>query len=285
MPTLIMLRGLPGAGKSTWAMAEVAKRPQTAVRVNKDDIRSMMGPDFVKSNEFLVLQARDALIWAALARGKDVIVDDTNFNPTHEDTLRSIAETHGAKFLIRHFDTDIEECIARDAKRDKPVGEQVIRGMYEQSLKNKVMEFPWIGVNKEGIVAYIFDMDGTLADLNGRNPFDASTCEADLPKRDVIHIAKELFAQHNKIVITSGREDKYHYQTTNWLKAQGIQYEDIFMRKTGDSRKDAIIKMEIYRDLILPKYNIRGVFDDRNQVVDMWRAIGLTCFQVAPGAF
>ena len=57
------------------------------------------------------------------------------------------------------------------------------------------------------------------------------------------------------------------------------------MRKTGDNRKDSIIKEEIYRNLIEPNYNIEFVLDDRNQVVDMWRRIGLTCLQVADGNF
>jgi hypothetical protein len=57
------------------------------------------------------------------------------------------------------------------------------------------------------------------------------------------------------------------------------------MRKTDDFRKDSIIKEEIYQENIEGKYNVLCVLDDRNQVVDFWRAKGLTCFQVAPGDF
>ena len=57
------------------------------------------------------------------------------------------------------------------------------------------------------------------------------------------------------------------------------------MRLADDNRKDSIIKEEIYNKVIKPRYNIKLVLDDRNQVVDMWRDIGLPCFQVAPGDF
>jgi hypothetical protein len=57
------------------------------------------------------------------------------------------------------------------------------------------------------------------------------------------------------------------------------------MRKYGDFRQDSIVKQEIYEQLIAPDYDILCVLDDRQQVVDMWREIGLTCLQVAPGDF
>jgi hypothetical protein len=63
-----------------------------------------------------------------------------------------------------------------------------------------------------------------------------------------------------------------------------IQYQ-LFMRKTDDFRKDAIIKEEIYQNEIEGKYNVLFILDDRNSVCDFWRSKGLVCFQVAPGDF
>jgi len=58
------------------------------------------------------------------------------------------------------------------------------------------------------------------------------------------------------------------------------------MRASDDNRKDAIIKKEIYHKYIEPNYNINAVFDDRNQVVDIWRLeLGLPCYQVFYGNF
>jgi hypothetical protein len=60
---------------------------------------------------------------------------------------------------------------------------------------------------------------------------------------------------------------------------------ELFMRKTSDSRKDTIIKKEIFFDNINGLYNVRFVLDDRNSVVANWRSMGLTCLQVAEGDF
>ena len=57
------------------------------------------------------------------------------------------------------------------------------------------------------------------------------------------------------------------------------------MRSTEDNRKDAVVKREIYDNWIKDKYNVLAVFDDRNQCVDMWRGLGLTCLQVDYGNF
>lgn len=57
------------------------------------------------------------------------------------------------------------------------------------------------------------------------------------------------------------------------------------MRKTGDYRKDCIVKEEIYRKDIEPIYDILFCVDDRKQVVDAWRELGLTCLQCAEGNF
>lgn len=56
------------------------------------------------------------------------------------------------------------------------------------------------------------------------------------------------------------------------------------MRVAGDNRPDTIVKYEMFQK-IKDKYNIVGVFDDRECVVEMWRAVGLTCFQVDWGMF
>ena len=79
--------------------------------------------------------------------------------------------------------------------------------------------------------------------------------------------------------------DKNKKVTEDWLKKNGIEYDKLLMRVTDDVRKDSIIKKEIYENNIKGKYNVSLVLDDRNQVVEMWRDLGLTCFQVADGNF
>ncbi len=134
--------------------------------------------------------------------------------------------------------------------------------------------------------AIICDLDGTLALMNGRNPFDASKCEQDLLNEPVAHLVKAYAEQGTKIILLSGRMDNYKAETLRWLEKHEIQYEKLLMRRHGDSRKDAIIKKEIVDNEIKGKYFVSFVLDDRNQVVDMWRnEIGYACLQVYYGDF
>lgn len=99
---------------------------------------------------------------------------------------------------------------------------------------------------------------------------------------EMIDVLKDNYA----IVICSGRKDGSRDVLKKWLADNDIHYDDLFMRKQSDNRKDSIIKREIYENEISKKYDVHLVFDDRNQVVDMWRnELGLKVFQVADGEF
>jgi predicted kinase len=132
---VIMTLGLPGSGKTTWA-----KQYQTdhlnVVRVNKDDLRAMMHNGEYRNYDIAILVVRDFIVREALESGYDVIVDDTNFSPRHRVRLEELAAQYGADFEVQDFThVPLETCIERDVGRDKPVGEQVIRQMWEQYLK------------------------------------------------------------------------------------------------------------------------------------------------------
>lgn len=144
---------------------------------------------------------------------------------------------------------------------------------------------------KEKVV--IFDIDGTLAHMNGRiarhgkraAPFIDTDAHDDDVDEEVLE-ALQLYQTKYKIIICSGRKDDSRKVAEEWLKDNGINYEHFFMRKSGDNRKDSFVKEDIYNENIKPLYDVRVVFDDRNQVVDMWRnVLGLKCFQVAEGNF
>jgi len=136
-----------------------------------------------------------------------------------------------------------------------------------------------------GPQAIICDLDGTLAILNGRSPYDASSCMGDSINEPIAHILRTYAAAGFSIVLVSGRESRYRAPTEQWLADHTIPYSALHMRRTRDFRKDAIIKTELYEAQIRDKYAVLFVLDDRNQAVDMWRGLGLTCLQVAPGDF
>lgn len=277
MIKVILTKGLPGSGKSTWAKGLVDNDPNTYKRINKDDLRAMFdNTRFSRSMEKFILKVRNQLILMAINEGKHVIIDDTNLAPKHEAVIRELVQGK-AEVIIQDFThVPLETCIERDLKRQKSVGETVIRQLWEQYLHKPQP----LTVNPALPHAIICDLDGTLALLNGRNPFDASRCDEDLLNEPVASILKG-----RKVILVSGRDDKYKEPTLRFLEKHHIEYEVLLMRKNKDQRKDSIIKKEIFDNHIRPNYNIDFVLDDRNQVVAMWREIGLTCLQVAYGNF
>jgi len=139
--------------------------------------------------------------------------------------------------------------------------------------------------------AIIVDVDGTLADMRGvRGPFEWDKVHLDRPHQDIITLVNHFAwgADPNEeysIIITTGRDGVCEAATKQWLHDHKVPYDDFYIRKAGDFRKDNIIKSEIYMDHIRPKYDVKYVIDDRDQVVEMWRSLGLRVLQVAPGNF
>lgn len=285
MNKVIVLRGLPASGKSTWAKDYVDRNPGT-VRVNKDDLRAMMHDSkWSKDNERVIVSMRDTIIKNALSLGCDVIVDDTNFHSSHVTNIMNIASELRAGFEVKDFDVPLEECLKRNAERSGKarVPDKVIQDMYEKYvLPNK----PKLAQNPDLIKSVIVDLDGTLAIHVARGPFEFSKCYTDDVNLPVLKCVKAMQNAGFHIVFVSGREDSCKEETVRWLfdKCELTNF-NIYMRKTGDNRKDSLVKEEIYKRDILPQFYVEFVLDDRQQVVDHMRELGLTVFQVAPGKF
>lgn len=281
MKKVIILKGLPASGKSTYAKKLIDENVGAYKRVNKDDIRAMLdNGKWSKDNEKFVLNVRDQLILLALDNGKHIIVDDTNLATKHEARIRQLVKGK-ARVEVVKFDVDLEECIKRDLKRVNSVGEKIIRGMYEQFLKPKIEAYQGSDNNPS---AYIFDIDGTLATMKDRSPYDWHKIDQDELNVTVRHQLRALQDQGNLIIIFTGRDGVCEAETKEWLKYNEISYDHFDIRPEGNTEKDSIVKKRMF-DKIKDKYNIIAVFDDRDQVVEMWRELGLTCFQVAKGDF
>lgn len=315
--------GIPASGKSTWAKDEVRKNPEGVTRINRDDLRSMMSNyHFSDSNEKLVTSAKLYMIRQALLYGRDVIIDETNLNRRNFDDICKLVKDMNLDCIImeKSFFIELDEAIARDAQRvgHNKVGEEVVRKFWKKAGGNQHKHYkPRVEIinrqteqsvaaskpefNAQLPMAVICDLDGTLSLFNAkrsdgsvdvrhegahvRTPYDASKCDRDSLNEQVAAVIEALNKEGYHIIFCSGREDCYREPTETFLKKHlSIPYE-LYMRKTGDLRKDSIIKEEIYYTHISPNYNVFLVLDDRNQVVDFWRAKGLVCFQVAPGAF
>ncbi|WP_433364307.1 AAA family ATPase [Streptosporangium sp. CA-115845] len=302
MTELLITRGLPGCGKTYYASAWVAEDPGRRARVNRDDLRSMIhdGAWIKGVTEPRILVARDALVSALLKRGVSVVVDDTNLPQRTVRDLAKLAKRAGAELRVVDFThVPVETCIERDAKRDRAVGEDVIRGMHLRYLRGRDLPLPLPEEGEgelAGVVRYeekpgtpkavMVDIDGTVALMTDRSPFDETRVHEDLPNLPVIKVVRALHAAGHRVVFLSGRRDACQAETEKWLAEHvGVPYEGLFMRRTGDGRKDSIVKAELFDQHVRDVYDVACVLDDRDQVVRMWRDLGLTVLQVADGAF
>jgi len=130
MSTVTILRGLPASGKTTFALDLV--ETQGYKRVNRDELRAMIdNGHYSPENELLIKAARNVIVRINLESGNDVVVDDTNLYFDTVKDIYDIAISLGADVRVVDIDTPLEECIRRDAMREKPVGEEAIRMLKE----------------------------------------------------------------------------------------------------------------------------------------------------------
>lgn len=294
---LFILRGIPGCGKSTFAR-QWLKEGERRARVNRDDIRMQFFDKETGVDENMVTQIEHMQVDSLLKSGYSVVVDDTNIRHKYIKAFVAIAKKHNASVAIKQFDVDVKTAKSRNAGRAAAGGRDVPGEVIErmaQQLKSSgrfdieaeyVVEAvePYVRP-KDKAQAYLFDIDGTLAHMHDRGPFDWESVGSDTLRKQVAETLRALYASGYHIIIMSGRDSVCYQQTVDWLDKQNLPFDRIYMRAEGDMRKDNIVKQELFDKHIRHNFDVIGAFDDRQQVVDMWRAMGVDCFQVAPGDF
>ena len=288
MSELIICRGLPASGKSTYARAEV-KGSNSVIRVNRDDIResfTVADGKWNRGRETSAELIRDVVIREGLKAGKTVISDDTNLDPKVVNHLKNIARECGANVQMKDFTyVTYSECIERDLKRSRSVGADVILGMYRRYLKPEP-----VVQNPELPHVIIVDLDGTLALHEGvRNPYEDQYADRDNMNLPVCSMVKAYLQARPDVVMIcmSGRDEgRSREVTTKWLKENDLTHHALIMRVGGDTRSDNIVKRELFDKYIRDQFYVEFVVDDRDKVVAMWRdELGLPTFQVNWGAF
>ena len=151
----------------------------------------------------------------------------------------------------------------------------------------------------------IFDIDGTLADCSHRlhwiqnKPKNWKAFFAgiphDQPIRETLAIAYNLYhakdsagGYWNQIIFCTGRPEEHRTATVNWLSCHLGDWAKscpLYMRPTGDHRPDYEVKAMLMETMLADGFDPKVAFEDRDQVVDMWRRNGLICYQVAKGAY
>ena len=299
---IILTRGIPGSGKSTWAKAWVAESPETRIRLNWDDMRNMMGPYWVPSREPI----NKAMLWCAVNTAAycdkpyDIVIDNMNLNPKVwkevEEWIETYNASHHAKSLnlcyvlyFKDFFIPIDECIRRDAMRPNPIGEKTIKDIWRRykhfiqttSVANYVDNLLPRDPDKPDCI--VVDMDSTMCfNTNGRPWYGEGSTEAminDIPNEGVVDLVK---SQSYPVVVCTGRNQAQLEVTEQWLRKHGIYPEMTFFRADNDYRKGVEVKAELMEE-ILKIYNVVAVFEDCEPIVAKFREMGLTVLQPNKG--
>jgi predicted kinase len=306
---LLILRGLQGSGKTTFAHQWVAEDPDWRFRVNRDDTRKAgynMLFGLSHHMEENVSLSEVAQVEKLLAAGLSVVVDATNLKAKSVKEWYRVADRLSVPVRVQDVEAPLEVCIERDKNREKKVGEDVIRH-YNDRFFNKG-KLPPVPEHVKGEAlgqeyvpnlslpkAVWLDLDGTVAervhDLAPkpvRGPFDEARVGEDAVIEHVAELVRTLHAAGYKIVVMSGRTDSCQGESERWLIENNIPYDDIFMRRTeiDKGRKDNLVKHDLFWANVAPKYNVVFALDDRQQVVDFTRQVlKIPVLQVAPGDF
>lgn len=308
--SVIVMRGLPGSGKSTIANEWMNADEDRAI-VSRDLFReSMYGKQGVlnKNQENAITDMVNHAVSTNIRNGNSVIVDQTSLRRADAREMGFLAMAEDADFATVNVDISVDDAIARNNDRavagGRNVPEEVIRGMHTKFgplSKQKAIELADIVKNDaaafepykctSGITTptILFDMDGTLAKMKteegARSPYDWDRVDEDDPNEAVINQLRINQAAGNAIVIMSGRDEASREKTEKWLREHDISYDDLLMRPAKDQRKDSHVKREMLSHVEKNYGPVEGIFDDRDQVVDMYRSVGLNVFQVDYGNF
>jgi predicted kinase len=309
MRNIYITYGPPLSGKSTFANLITKYDPSIKV-ISRDIIRdNLKDHSNLPEIEKMITKIEESYV-SSLIKSYDVICDNTFSKLQYVKDLIKIIQKNKVNDvklkLIDFSDVPLETLYERSIHRERKVPIEIIKKIHnkcKQNLKNtikliddfnsnelKISSENQIIINKiptgnnhNGIIV---DIDGTLAHHHGnRDPFEYHKVINDDVDEIVKHIVIVYRSLGYQIIIVSGRDDSCFEMTSNWLNKHQIPYDYLYMRKTKDFRKDSIVKKEIYEKYIKDSFNVLFCLDDRNQVVEMWREIGIKCLQVQEGNF
>ncbi|GAA3046258.1 hypothetical protein GCM10017562_04820 [Streptomyces roseofulvus] len=304
MPVVHVMTGLPASGKTTAARALQERSEGRMRRVNLDDLRSMLdlpsGDRRSRAHEQTVLDIQDVALRTAVDDGFDVVVDNTHLTPHVPRRLKAALAGREATFVVHDFTAvPVDECVRRDAARERPVGEEIIRILAEKHAKATRggwrLTDDWLN-DRPAVTPYVpdaalpsavlCDIDGTLALRGDRGPYDFSRCDLDLLNVPVREALRAFRAAHqDRIVLLSGRSEDHRALTEAWLERYEVPYDELWMRASGDSRSDDVVKAELFDAHVRHRHAVRVSLDDRDRVVAVWRRMGLPTWQVNYGNF
>lgn len=288
MPRLLLCVGVSASGKSTYAKDLVERRGW--VEINRDNARFALFCEgvqdwgrykFSKAKEEEVTTYCLNLFQEAVDAGKDIVVSDTNLKQKYHDYWRKLAEDCGYEFQVEYFPVSLEEAWKRDERRPNSVGRNVISRQWKDWLE--ITNHPRYVPDENLPPCIVVDVDGTLAELCNRGPFEWSKVGQDKPRKHVIELINAYIDRYPSvaIVVVSGRDGVCEPETRQWLLENDILFDNLFMRAAGDQRKDSIIKDEILTNEVSKLYNVLFWVDDRPCVIRMLKDKGINVIDVS----
>lgn len=302
MPTLVLTRGLPASGKTTWARALVAaRRPGSIVRVNRDDLRrSMADPAYsapVDAVERRVSAAEWRLVRGALLDGVDVVVDATNLRAGVARRWLALAEACGAGWRVEDVVADVEECVRRDAARPAPerVGAERLRDLHARFLdpvtgRAAPLAPPPRLSSYDGAPyrpvpgappAVLVALDGVLSRAAPPDPDHPGDVR---PVPAAVDVVLALAGAGHRVVACSTRPEDDRPAVASWLARHvPVPVDELLLRAPGDRRGDVPATLALFDARVRDRYRVAGVLDGRDAHGRAWRAAGLTVLGVADG--
>lgn len=130
-PTLILLCGIPGSGKTTYAEKYIKEHPDT-VHLSSDNIRAeLWGNEATQGDNNEVFSLMQSRAIEALNNGQRVVYDCTNVTRKDRSYIIALCPKF-AKIECHIIWAPIETCIERDAARERTVGKEVIDRMLKR---------------------------------------------------------------------------------------------------------------------------------------------------------
>ena len=283
--TVVITRGLPASGKSTYARNWVSVDEQNRVQIEQAEISNDSRLfecgvyNHRRGDEGIVIKERDRLIEQALSRGKSVISADTNLVQKHISRISAIARKYGATVeTVSFLDVPLGELIERDSKRENSVGEAVIRRMFHESVKTMPT---FLKYDPQLPMVVVCDLDGTLTlGPKNRSPYEWHKVGQDDINLGMSHVLDGIkLMSYAKLFIFSGRDEVCRPETEEWLERHDIEYDELHMRRSdhvrenGNQVADTEVKAEMIEKYIKDQYNVLIWFDDRVAVANMLRDV------------
>lgn len=278
------------SGKSSWTEQFIRNRGDWC-NIERDEIRFELFTDgkrdwtaykFNKKNEEVVTKEYNSRLDQTIRLGYNVILSDTFLNEKYRNQMIDKLESEGYEVTIKDdWDIDWETIRTRNIQREGGISESVLWDQWLRYLDYKGLKDSYVPDESKPL-SVVVDLDGSVAEMKGiRKPYEWSKVHHDLPIEPVVNIVKGLYLQGYSVVFLSGRDGCCEDETLAWLYDVFRDMDfTLYMRASGDSRKDYVVKRELFNDNVRDNYNVQMVIDDRKSVVELWEELDIKVINV-----